>query len=164
MYDILPFPNITGETPAEQLEQINSYLIQLKEELEFALTRISVDNLSEDLRKQLASLGADISTNRTEQEVVTQQIINRALTVDDVISSTAFENALKGVEEKIPTDYVDSKELEDSVKGVTEAIPTKFIVTASDSDDGIVFQTASEGDKILKITVDYETGYLNYTI
>ena len=30
MYDILPFPNITGETPAEQLEQINSYLIQLK--------------------------------------------------------------------------------------------------------------------------------------
>lgn len=164
MYDILPFPNITGENPAEQLEQINSYLIQLKEELEFILTRISVDNLSEDLRRQLASLGADISTNRTEQEVVTQQIINRALTVDDVISSAAFENALKGVEEKIPTDYVDSKELKDSVKGVTEAIPTKFIVTASDSDDGIVFQTASEGDKILKITVDYETGYLNYTI
>lgn len=64
MYDILPFPNITGETPAEQLEQINSYLIQLKEELEFILTGISADNLSEDLRRQLAALGADISTNR----------------------------------------------------------------------------------------------------
>ena len=94
MYDILPFPNITGETPAEQLEQINSYLIQLKEELEFVLTRISAENLSEDLRRQLSSLGADINTNKTEQEVVTQQIINRALTVDDVVSSTTFENAL----------------------------------------------------------------------
>ena len=164
MYDILPFPNITGENPAEQLEQINSYLIQLKEELEFILTRISVDNLSEDLRRQLASLGADITTNKTEQEVVTQQIINRALTVDDVVSSTAFENALKGVENKIPTDYVNSKELEDSVNNVVDAIPTRFIVTANDSDDGIVFHTANEGNKILKITVDYETGYLNYTI
>lgn len=143
MYDILPFPNITGETPAEQLEQINSYLIQLKEELEFILTRISADNLSEDLRRQLAALGADISTNRTEQEVVTQQIINRALTVDDVISSTAFNNALNGIKNDIPTEY---------------------LVTANDSDEGIVFQTANDGDKVLKITVDYETGYLNYTI
>ena len=143
MYDILPFPNITGENPAEQLEQINSYLIQLKEELEFILTRISVDNLSEDLRRQLASLGADITTNKTEQEVVTQQIINRSLTVDDVVSSTAFENALKEVKDEIPTEY---------------------LVTANDSDEGIVFQTANEGDKVLKITVDYETGYLNYTI
>ena len=134
MYDILPFPNITGENPAEQLEQINSYLIQLKEELEFILTRISVDNLSEDLRRQLAALGADITSNKTEQEVVTQQIINRSLTVDDVISSTAFENA------------------------VNEAVPT-----FSDSDDGIVIE--SKGSKqFLKITVDYETGYLNYTI
>lgn len=134
MYDILPFPNITGENPAEQLEQINSYLIQLKEELEFILTRISVDNLSEDLRRQLASLGADITTNKTEQEVVTQQIINRSLTVDDVVSSTAFKNA------------------------VNEAVPT-----FSDSNDGIVIE--SEGSKqVLKITVDYETGYLNYTI
>lgn len=143
MYDILPFPNITGENPAEQLEQINSYLIQLKEELEFILTRISVDNLSEDLRRQLASLGADITTNKTEQEVVTQQIINRSLTVDDVVSSTAFENALKEVKDEIPTEY---------------------LVTVNDSDEGIVFQTANEGDKVLKITVDYETGYLNYTI
>lgn len=134
MYDILPFPNITGENPAEQLEQINSYLIQLKEELEFILTRISVDNLSEDLRRQLASLGADITTNKTEQEVVTQQIINRSLTVDDVVSSAAFENA------------------------VNDAVPT-----FSDSNDGIVIE--SEGSKqVLKITVDYETGYLNYTI
>ena len=143
MYDILPFPHITGETSAEQLEQINSYLIQLKEELEFILTRISMDNLSEDLRRQLASLGADITTNKTEQEVVTQQIINRSLTVDDVVSSTAFENALKDVKDKIPTEY---------------------LVTANDSDEGIVFQTANDGDKVLKITVDYETGYLNYTI
>jgi hypothetical protein len=94
MYDILPFPNITGETPAEQLEQINSYLIQLKEELEFQFMSISVDNLSQDLRTQLANLGADINTNKTEQETVTQQLINRSLTVDDVTSSYAFKKAI----------------------------------------------------------------------
>ena len=116
MYDILPFPNITGETPEAQLEQINSYLIQLKEELEFALTRISAENLSEDLRKQLASLGADINTNKTEQEVVTQQIINRALTVDDVTSSSAFE---KAIIDKIPvfTVNIDTGYLDYEIKG-----------------------------------------------
>lgn len=143
MFDILPFPNITGETPEEQLEQMNSYLIQLKEELEFILTRISVDNLSEDFRRQLASLGADISTNKTEQEVITQQIINRSISVDDVVDSTALENKLKDVRNDIPTSYM---------------------VTANDSDEGIVFETADDGDKILKIEVDTETGYLNYTI
>lgn len=143
MFDILPFPNITGETPEEQLEQMNSYLIQLKEELEFILTRISVDNLSEDFRRQLASLGADISTNKTEQEVITQQIINRSISVDDVVDSKALENKLKDVRNDIPTSYM---------------------VTANDSDEGIVFETADDGDKILKIEVDTETGYLNYTI
>ena len=103
MYDVLPFPNITGETPEERIEQISSYLIQLKEELEFMLSRISVENLSEDLKKQLSSLGADINTNKTEQEIVTQQIINRALTVDDVTSSSAFHSAIaKTVLEKSP--------------------------------------------------------------
>lgn len=116
MFDILPFPNITGETPAEQLEQMNSYLIQLKEELEFILTSISVDNLSVDLRQQLASLGADVDTNKTEQEVVNQQIINRALTVDDVTSSSAFERAII---EKIPefTVNVDTGYLEYEIEG-----------------------------------------------
>lgn len=130
MFDILPFPNITGETPAEQLEQMNSYLIQLKDTLEFILTSISADNLSADLRKQLESLGADIETNKTESEAVTEQIINRALTVDDVIRSSAFENA---------------------------------IPSFADASDGIAIST---GDKrqTLQITVDYETGCLNYKV
>lgn len=80
---------------------------------------------------------------RTEQEAITQQTINRALTVDDVISSAAFNNALNGIKNDIPTEY---------------------LVTINDSDDGIVFQTANDGNKILKITIDYETGHLNYTI
>ena len=143
MFDILPFPNITGETPAEQLEQMNSYLIQLKEELEFILTSISAENLSADLRQQLASLGADVDTNKTEQEVVNQQIINRALTVDDVVDSTAFKNALKEVSDDIPKDY---------------------LVTASDTEGGIEFTDADGNKKTLKITVDYETGILSYTI
>lgn len=147
MYDILPFPNITGETPEEQLSQINSYLIQLKEELEFQLMSISMDNLSIDLRQQLASLGADVDTNRTEQEVVTQQIINRSLTVDDVLGSSAFKDTIQEV-----TDRIEEAEGQ---------IPEKYVVDVIEGESGIVFQTANEGDKVLTITFDSTQNAIN---
>lgn len=143
MFDILPFPNITGETPEEQLEQINSYLIQLKEELEFILTSISADNLSMDLRQQLASLGADMDTNKTEQEIVNQQIINRTLTVDDVLSSSGFENARKEI---------------------TDQIPKEYLMSVSEGSNGIVFQTANDGNKVLKVTFDSTTNTISCTL
>ena len=147
MYDILPFPNITGETPEEQLSQINSYLIQLKEELEFQLMSISMDNLSIDLRQQLASLGADVDTNRTEQEVVTQQIINRSLTVDDVLGSSAFKDTIQEVTDRI-------EEVTDRIEEAEGQIPEKYVVDVIEGESGIVFQTANEGDKVLTITFD----------
>lgn len=143
MFDILPFPNITGETPEEQLDQINSYLIQLKEELEFILTSISADNLSMDLRQQLASLGADMDTNKTEQEIVNQQIINRTLTVDDVLSSSGFENARKEI---------------------TDQIPKEYLMSVSEGSNGIVFQTANDGKKVLKVTFDSTTNTISCTL
>lgn len=143
MFDILPFPNITGETPEEQLDQINSYLIQLKEELEFILTSISADNLSMDLRQQLASLGADMDTNKTEQEIVNQQIINRTLTVDDVLSSSGFENARKEI---------------------TDQIPKEYLMSVSEGSNGIVFQTANDGNKVLKVTFDSTTNTISCTL
>ena len=143
MFDILPFPNITGETPEEQLDQINSYLIQLKEELEFILTSISADNLSMDLRQQLASLGADMDTNKTEQEIVNHQIINRTLTVDDVLSSSGFENARKEI---------------------TDQIPKEYLMSVSEGSNGIVFQTANDGNKVLKVTFDSTTNTISCTL
>ena len=94
MFDVLPFPNLVGNDPAEQIEQMYSYLIQLKETLEFVLTDISADNLSAELRQMLKNLGADISTQKEEQDIVNQQIIKRTLTVDDVTSSAEFERAI----------------------------------------------------------------------
>ena len=138
MFDILPFPNITGETPEEQLDQINSYLIQLKEELEFILTSISADNLSMDLRQQLASLGADMDTNKTDQ-----QIINRTLTVDDVLSSSGFENARKEI---------------------TDQIPKEYLMSVSEGSNGIVFQTANDGNKVLKVTFYSTTNTISCTL
>lgn len=135
MFDVLPFPNIMGETTEERIEQINSYLMQLKEELEFILSRISVDNLSEDLRRQLASLGADISTNRTEQETVNEQIINRALTVDDVTSSSSFNSAVDKKVDDIMTSDEFNNDLENLVRS-----------------------------KIPVFTVNMETGHLDYVI
>ena len=43
MYDMLPFPNITSKTAEEQVAEINNYLIQFKESLEFILTSIAKD-------------------------------------------------------------------------------------------------------------------------
>lgn len=97
MFDILPFPNITSTDTKEQVAQINNYLIQLKEELEFILTNISADNLSPELRDKLNSLGAGIQTTEERYEEVTQQMRNTSITVSDVINSPLFESAMDGV-------------------------------------------------------------------
>ena len=77
MFDILPFPNITATTTEEQVVQINNYLIQFKETLEFILTNISTDNLSPELQKQIASLGEGIKIVEEEREDQLQQVASR---------------------------------------------------------------------------------------
>ena len=96
MFDILPFPNITSTDTKEQVSQINNYLIQLKEELEFILTNLSADNLSPELRDRLNSLGAEIKTSQEKYEEVTQQVGGGSITVSDVINSPLFESAMEG--------------------------------------------------------------------
>ena len=68
MYDLLPFPQITATEPKEQVRQLTEYLMIFKEELEFILTGISVDNLSQDLVDKLNSLGADLEKANEENE------------------------------------------------------------------------------------------------
>ena len=100
MYDRLPFPHITATKPEEQLAQMKDYLLQFKEELEFILMNLSVDNLSQDLVDKLHSLGADIKKTSEENESKFQQMSNKSLSVSDVINSPAFGLAVEG---KIPT-------------------------------------------------------------
>ena len=95
MYDVLPFPNVNAATTEEQVVQINDYLIQLKEALEFILSDISAENLSQDLVEQLNKLGADIEQSAEDRDDQIQQAFNNGLTVSDVINSPTFGEAVK---------------------------------------------------------------------
>jgi hypothetical protein len=94
MYDILPFPNITATNINDLVAQANNYLMQFKETLEFALTNISTDNLSQDLIEKLNSLGADIEKSIEDRDDQIQQVSNQAITVSDVINSPSFVAAV----------------------------------------------------------------------
>lgn len=95
MVDMLPFPRITGNTPAEQIGEILNYLIQFKETLEFALVNISTENLSPDLVNKLNELGANIEQSQAERESELAQISRGNLTVSDVLNSEGFKVELK---------------------------------------------------------------------
>ncbi len=96
MQDRLPFPDINARNTEEQVSQIVNYLILLKEEMEFILGSISVDNLSPELVEKLNEMGADIEKSNETSEDHIQQLTNKALTVSDVINSDAFDSAVKG--------------------------------------------------------------------
>jgi hypothetical protein len=96
-----PLQKIRGEmfseqTPEEQVAELTSYLIQFKEELEFILANISVENLSQDLVNRLNDLGADIVKDTAEREEQINQLANKALTVSDVLNSSSFKSAVQG--------------------------------------------------------------------
>jgi hypothetical protein len=93
MYDILPFPNIVAGSVEEQTAQTNNYLIQLKETLEFVLTNISTENLSQDLIAKLNSMGVETTSEENFEQI--QQISGNMLTISDVINSNAFNLALE---------------------------------------------------------------------
>ena len=97
MFDMLPFPRITTNTPEEQIKEVLSYLTQFKETLEFALMNISTDNLSADLVNQLNDLGANIQKSNEERENEISQLANQSngITVFDVINSEAFKLLMK---------------------------------------------------------------------
>ena len=94
MYDMLPFPNQTEKDAEGQVKELFNYLIQFKEILEFILTNIGIDNLSDDLVNKLNSLGADIEKTNEVKEEELQQVSSKMLTVSDVINSEAFKAAL----------------------------------------------------------------------
>lgn len=127
MYDMLPFPHITATKPEEQVAQINNYLVQFKETLEFILMNISMDNLSKDLADKITSLGSSIEKSSVERAEEIQQVTNKmgGSSVSDIINSPLFQTELDTrVEENMPT--------------------------------------ASEVLESFKITVNYETGHLEY--
>ena len=93
---MLPFPNMNASSTEEQVAQIYTYLIQLKEALEFALANISSDNLSQELINRFEALGEDVKNNAEERNDQIQQIANAVpITISDVINSLVFKSAVK---------------------------------------------------------------------
>lgn len=94
MVDMFPFPRTPSLTPEGKISDIVNYLIQFKEMLEFALTNISVDNLSPDLITKLNTLGANIEQNKEDRDDQITQISLKTITVSDVVNSGIFDSAV----------------------------------------------------------------------
>ena len=157
MYDMLPFPNISAKDTEEQVAQINNYLIQFKETLEFILTNISIDNLSQDLVSKLNTMGADIQKSIEDRDDHLQQISNKnVLTVSDVINSPAFGEALKTAG---PTEYLVSAE-----QIQTSDEPDGINLYAIKNESGTVETFTVKNGKTpnVEFSVNFDTGNLEY--
>ena len=161
MYDMLPFPNINAKDTEEQVAQINNYLIQFKETLEFILSNISIDNLSQDLISKLNTMGADIQKSIEDRDDHLQQISNiksnNGLTVSDVINSAAFGEALKKAG---PTEYLVSAE-----QTQTSDEPGGINLYAIKNESGTIetFTVKNGKTPIVEFSVNFGTGNLEYT-
>lgn len=156
MYDLLPFPNITATDATELMAQVNNYLIQFKETLEFILTNISTDNLSPDLITKLNDLGAEIEKSNEERDEQINQVTNNYITISDVINSSAFEQALDSA---IPKKYLVSAEqiqASDEPEGIN-------IYAIEDSSGEIKQFTVKNGSTPnIEFAVNFDTGNLEY--
>ena len=52
----LRLPNLTEGEPEAQLRQLRSYLYQLQEQLQYVLSNLDTENMSEELRTRLQNL------------------------------------------------------------------------------------------------------------
>jgi hypothetical protein len=180
MYDILPFPNITATDVKEQVVQINNYLIQFKEELEFVLTNLGEDNLSESLRQTINALSENTHSDADEETL--QQIVQSGLKITDVINSRLFkEETLKGVrvngillardddrvvDVPVPTDYIKSgKQTTTSVE--SGGLNVFTFANADGSTNTFEVRNGAKGDKgdtpNITLSVNFDTGNLEYT-
>ena len=156
MYDMLPFPNITATTTEEQVSQINNYLIQFKETLEFILQNISVDNLSSDLINKLNALGSDIEKSHVEREEEIQQVSGKMLSVADVINSSMYQTDVSARIEanKITvSDVVNSTQFQSEMDSVEQTVQQNVEEK---------LPTPSEIVDAMDLRVNYETGHLEY--
>jgi uncharacterized protein YdbL (DUF1318 family) len=162
MQDLFEYPTITATQPEEQVKELVHYLVQFKETLEFALGNISTDNLSGDLVSKLNTLGADIKRSNDEREEQFQQVAhNQGATVSDVLNSEAYKASIKAVSDKIPTEYLESVEQTQT----SEEAGGINIYAFTDASGNIQEFTVRNGKTpVLELSVNYETGNLEYTV
>ena len=52
----LRLPNLTEGEPEAQLRQLRSYLYQMQEQLQYVLSNLDVENMSDEMRTKLQNL------------------------------------------------------------------------------------------------------------
>ena len=95
MIDALPFLHLTAKDTNTQIEQITEYLFHLKEALELILMNISTDNLSAELRDKLNKYSKEIEGLIERDVELAQQMVENAITVEDVLESEEYKESLK---------------------------------------------------------------------
>lgn len=153
MYDLLPFPNFAATDASDLTAQLNNYLMQFKETLEFVLTNISTDNLSPDLIAKLNDLGAEIEKSNEEREDQLGQVSSKTITVSDVLNSPAFKEA-------IPSKYLVSAEQTQS-SDEPEGINLYAIKDSSGEVETFTVKNGSIPE--VEFSVNFNTGHLEYT-
>ena len=162
MQDLFEYPTITSTQPEEQVKELVHYLVQFKETLEFALGNISTDNLSADLVSKLNTLGADIKRSNDEIEEQFQQVAHKqGITVSDVLNSEAYKASIKTVTDQIPTEYLKSAE---QIQDSEEAGGINIYAFADASGNVQEFTVRNGKTPVLELSVNYETGNLEYTV
>lgn len=160
MQDLFEYPTLTSTQPEEQVKELVNYLVQFKETLEFALGNISADNLSADLLSRLNALGADIKKSSVEVEEQFQQVAKQGLTVNDVLNSEAYKASIKAVSDQIPTKYLESVE---QIQTSEEAGGINIYAFTDASGTKQELTVRNGKTPTLKLSVNYETGNLEYT-
>lgn len=160
MQDLFEYPTITTSKSEEQIKELVNYLVQFKETLEFTLANISADNLSSDLVSKLNTLGADIQRSNDEREEQIQQVVNNGLTVSDVLNSEAYKASLKGVSDKIPTEYLESVK---QIQASEEAGGINIYAFTDASGNIQEFTVRNGRTPVVEFSVNYKTGNLEYT-
>lgn len=81
MREFIPYPSITASDTPTQVQQLKSYLIQLKDVLEDVLTNLSSDNLSDEVKTKLDTLSKNIEKVKEEaaMNVITKKSVDKKI-------------------------------------------------------------------------------------
>ncbi len=162
MTNILPHPNILAADDKNKIWQMETYLYQLYESLELALTDIGPANFSAAFREELSSFGLqmkDVQSNAEQSQQRVEKVSNGQLTVSDVLNSEAYKASIEEIKPEGADGYVKFQDgtmicygTEDTSTIVTfresyAAVPvlvTRPNVTATVTESGFTVDAASE--------------------
>ena len=123
MLDMFPYPNINANDVETIKKQINNYLINLKESLEFEFMKLSSENVSN--RNSIESVINEMNTQNDDQmSQVSSRVISSSSDVKSAIEQTANEIRTEVSESyELKKDANEMyKELSSSIKQTEDAI------------------------------------------